>query len=76
VLLPLPVLPLPVSCSAVLGRWYDVPEQAAVGFDLASLGSLLFHSVAISARKVDSETGHGWSLRVNPSSGNLHPTET
>ncbi|XP_039830274.1 uncharacterized protein LOC120691294 isoform X3 [Panicum virgatum] len=38
-----------------------------------SLSALLFHSLALSAWK---STGLStWSLRVNPSSGNLHPTE-
>ncbi|CAL4942341.1 unnamed protein product [Urochloa decumbens] len=38
-----------------------------------SLSALLYHSLALSAWK---STGLStWSLRVNPSSGNLHPTE-
>lgn len=41
--------------------------------DLESLSTLLLHSLALSAWK---QTGSSrWSLRVNPSSGNLHPTE-
>lgn len=39
------------------------------------LSSLLFHSAAISATKRVPSTGHRYALRVNPSSGNLHPTE-
>src|SRR6266853_4631459 len=38
------------------------------------LSRLLFHSAAISATKV-APSGYRYSLRVNPSSGNLHPTE-
>ena len=38
-----------------------------------SISQLLFDSLAISAWK--SFQGSKWALRVNPSSGNLHPTE-
>ena len=47
--------------------------QAADG--AAFLSQLLFHSAAISATKRVPSTGYRYSLRVNPSSGNLHPTE-
>ncbi|KAF9602621.1 hypothetical protein IFM89_030509 [Coptis chinensis] len=41
---------------------------------LATLSHFLYHSLSLSAWKL---TGLStWSLRVNPSSGNLHPTET
>jgi SagB-type dehydrogenase family enzyme len=40
----------------------------------AFLSQLLFYSAAISASK-RSPTGSRYALRVNPSSGNLHPTE-
>ena len=40
---------------------------------LGSVSRLFFDSLALSAWK--SEGGTAWSLRVNPSSGNLHPTE-
>lgn len=39
----------------------------------AALSSFLLHSLALSAWKSIPEAR--WSLRVNPSSGNLHPTE-
>ena len=39
------------------------------------LSQLLFYSAAISASKRVQSTGHRYALRVNPSSGNLHPTE-
>ena len=39
------------------------------------LSELLFYSAAISASKLVPSTGDRYALRVNPSSGNLHPTE-
>ena len=39
------------------------------------LSGLLFYSAAISASKRVAQSGYRYSLRVNPSSGNLHPTE-
>lgn len=39
------------------------------------LSQLLFYSAAISASKRVPSTGYRYALRVNPSSGNLHPTE-
>ena len=41
----------------------------------AFLSQLLFYSAAISASKRVPSTGFRYALRVNPSSGNLHPTE-
>ena len=41
----------------------------------AFLSQLLFYSAAISATKRVPATGYEYALRVNPSSGNLHPTE-
>ncbi len=41
----------------------------------ALLSQLLFYSAAISASKLAPSTGDRYALRVNPSSGNLHPTE-
>ncbi|MFN0101238.1 MAG: SagB/ThcOx family dehydrogenase [Bryobacteraceae bacterium] len=41
----------------------------------ALLSRLLFYSAAISASKLAPATGYRYALRVNPSSGNLHPTE-
>ena len=51
----------------VLGRIPPVPVT------LRSISQLFYDSLAISAWKSIGETS--WSLRVNPSSGNLHPTE-
>src|SRR5229473_27076 len=39
------------------------------------LSQLMFYSASISASKRVPSTGYSYSLRVNPSSGNLHPTE-
>jgi SagB-type dehydrogenase family enzyme len=39
------------------------------------LSQLLFFAASISASKRVPSTGHRYALRVNPSSGNLHPTE-
>jgi SagB-type dehydrogenase family enzyme len=39
------------------------------------LSQLLFYSAAISASKIAPASGERYALRVNPSSGNLHPTE-
>jgi SagB-type dehydrogenase family enzyme len=50
--------------------------RAPVLLDVTWLSRLLWHSMAISARKKISPAGIHYSLRVNPSSGNLHPTET
>ena len=45
---------------------------------IETLSLLLYHSMALSASKevqfANGDTSR-WSLRVNPSSGNLHPTE-
>ena len=38
-----------------------------------TISQLFYDSLAISAWKSTGE--HSWALRVNPSSGNLHPTE-
>lgn len=49
-------------------------EQIAL--DRAWLSRLLWHSMSVSAWKKVPGAGARYSLRVNPSSGNLHPTET
>jgi len=57
----------------------DLPARATLGAALqdgaAFLSCLLFHSAAISASKKAPRGDYRYSLRVNPSSGNLHPTE-
>jgi SagB-type dehydrogenase family enzyme len=52
---------------------YDPTRVPAVPVDAGSVAALLFDSLAISAWK--EHGGNRWSLRCNPSSGNLHPTE-
>lgn len=56
---------------------YDAPFAGPVGeaqpLSRASLSQLLYDSLALSAWK--EAGGNRWALRVNPSSGNLHPTE-
>ena len=52
------------------------PQTAPLEIDGAKfLSQLLFYSAAISASKRVPSTGARYALRVNPSSGNLHPTE-
>jgi SagB-type dehydrogenase family enzyme len=74
-----PVLDLPAGPPAP-----EIPAlallQGAYGTTVARdgatfLSQLLFHSAAISASKRVPSTGDKYALRVNPSSGNLHPTE-
>lgn len=48
--------------------------RPAAPFNLANIGSLLRLCVGLTAWK--EYAGSRWSLRANPSSGNLHPTET
>lgn len=52
----------------------EFPEPHKV--DATFISNLLFYSMAISAWKQIRGTEHRWALRVNPSSGNLHPTDT
>jgi SagB-type dehydrogenase family enzyme len=51
------------------------PGTAPAADGAAFLSQLLFYSAAISASKLVPSTGYRYALRVNPSSGNLHPTE-
>ena len=52
---------------------FTLAAIAAAPLDLALIDGLLLHSFALSAWKQQGDAR--WSLRVNPSSGNLHPTE-
>lgn len=56
--------------SAVFAPDSGIPSAA---LDFRSISQLLFDSMALSAWKSVGEVS--WPLRVNPSSGNLHPTE-
>ncbi len=72
-LLDLPADPLgpPVSALSVLdGTLGPASEDDPINF----LSRLLFYSASISAVKA-TPSGYRYALRVNPSSGNLHPTE-
>lgn len=67
-------LPRPGASS---GPTYDDAARpgsiSAEAADIAAVSRLFFDSLAISAWK--QAGGARWALRVNPSSGNLHPTE-
>src|SRR5216683_351263 len=54
----------------------DAQESCGTQLNLTWLSRFLWHSMAVSAWKKGPGTGARYSLRVNPSSGNLHPTET
>src|SRR5258708_4743398 len=74
-----PVLDLPVDPPAPEIPAVDV-LQGDFGTTLVDdgpvfLSQLLFYSAAISALKLVQFSGYRYALRVNPSSGNLHPTE-
>jgi SagB-type dehydrogenase family enzyme len=57
---------------ATYSHLYD-PGAVAAPLTPPGLGDVLRHALGLSAWK---QFGHSrWSLRVNPSSGNLHPTE-
>jgi SagB-type dehydrogenase family enzyme len=51
----------------------DAPDVGEASGPFRPIGDLLRHSLGLSAWK--QFRGSRWSLRVNPSSGNLHPTE-
>lgn len=60
-----------ISYDSVFHRKTDRQDKADLNFDMIS--QLFFYSLSLSAWK--SSGGNRWALRVNPSSGNLHPTE-
>jgi SagB-type dehydrogenase family enzyme len=74
-----PVLDLPADPSAPETPALEVLRGASGRTSAREgatfLSQLLFYSAAISASKRVSSTGYRYPLRVNPSSGNLHPTE-
>jgi SagB-type dehydrogenase family enzyme len=74
-----PILDLPADPPAPQISALEVLE-GKTGNTLAGVGAeflsqLMFYSASISASKRVPSTGAIYSLRVNPSSGNLHPTE-
>ena len=62
--------------SARLTAEDEASRREKIVLDRIWLSRLLWHSMAVSAWKKVPGTGARYSLRVNPSSGNLHPTET
>ncbi|QFY41831.1 SagB/ThcOx family dehydrogenase [Candidatus Methylospira mobilis] len=66
--LPLQETPLAPSYQEL----FQTPEQSA-DINLSTLSTLLQYSFGLAAWK--QYGGERWSLRCNPSSGNLHPTE-
>ncbi|XP_047045493.1 uncharacterized protein LOC124649968 [Lolium rigidum] len=65
--------PVPAGSPVHYPALFHSPPPPPRPLSLHSLSDLLFHSLALSAWK--SAGASTWSLRVNPSSGNLHPTE-
>ncbi len=72
-LIDLPADPLSPPVTA-LSALYGVPGWGAGENPIDFLSQLLFYSASISASKT-TPLGYRYALRVNPSSGNLHPTE-
>jgi SagB-type dehydrogenase family enzyme len=74
-----PVLDLPADPPSpeipALELLQGVTDATIAGDGPAFLSQLLFYSASISASKWVPSTGDRYALRVNPSSGNLHPTE-
>jgi len=68
---------LPLRATGDVLRALAGPPEGSEGWraGLPLLSSLLWHSLAVSAWKQVPGTDVRYSLRVNPSSGNLHPTE-
>lgn len=73
-LLDLPADPPPCPLPA-LGILQGAAGHTSARDGPAFFSELLFYSAAISASKRIPATGGKYALRVNPSSGNLHPTE-
>jgi SagB-type dehydrogenase family enzyme len=71
-----PLISLPVE-TGIESSFYDqlyYPDcHLTQAFNIQTISCLLRHSLALSAWKQAGESR--WALRVNPSSGNLHPTE-
>lgn len=66
----------PAGTFETIRRLAEPTASPAVRLDAGWLSRLLFHSLAMSAWKQVKGTQICYSLRVNPSSGDLHPTET
>ncbi len=59
--------------SSLYDSLYYPDGNSTQAFNIQTISCLLRHSMALSAWKQAGESR--WALRVNPSSGNLHPTE-
>ena len=74
-----PILDLPADPPAPQISALEVLEgktgNTMAGNGAEFLSQLMFYSASISASKRVPSTGYTYALRVNPSSGNLHPTE-
>jgi SagB-type dehydrogenase family enzyme len=74
-----PILDLPADPPAPQSSALDVLEGKTGNTSATDgakfLSQLMFYSASISASKRVPSTGYTYALRVNPSSGNLHPTE-
>ncbi len=67
--------PLPREIAVAEIAWSELAaSRAALPFNIQNFGSLLRLCAGLTAWK--EYAGSRWSLRVHPSSGNLHPTET
>lgn len=72
----IPKHPLPLAAADPPMNYAALFQPAMAGpmpFDPAAIGKFFELSLGLSAWKAFS--GQRWSLRMNPSSGNLHPTE-
>ena len=68
-----PLLALPHEGAVQGVRFDDLPALPAAPLSLGAVGEFLRYSLGLSAWKQYGAAR--WALRVNPSSGNLHPTE-
>jgi SagB-type dehydrogenase family enzyme len=66
-----PAVPQISALEVLEGKIGNTSAMDGAGF----LSQLMFYSASISASKRVPSTGYTYALRVNPSSGNLHPTE-
>jgi len=69
-----PMVELPLAADRLATPFADLGQASAQSFDLEHMGMLFELSFAISAWKAYGPDK--WALRCNPSSGNLHPTES
>ena len=71
--LKLPLDHLPITETPTYDSLFGTWQESALHVNRESISRLFYESLAISAWK--QAGGSRWSLRVNPSSGDLHPTE-